>query len=156
MSVGQAEGIPLRSRPTSAFPGVHTGLMPSLSRDTRADSVFWGDHSKFAIKDQKPTLSPHLLSLKEGLGAMHFVVTQDTELDQEGRTSWAWVRSEISLKILAETQQIDEWAIDEWTQLWSVQIKSKHIKWINLNKYSLRADQVQGPLEKMAEGEDWL
>lgn len=50
------------------------------------------------------------------------------EIDQEDRTSWVRVRSEISLRILAGTQQTDERAKTQTQNSTLSQTKSNQIK----------------------------
>lgn len=88
MAAGRAEGMPLQSMSMFALPGVHTGLMPSL-RDGRADPVF-----KRALQDKLQSKSR---GLHHGPPPLSYE-TRAGELDQEGRTSRALVRSEISLR----------------------------------------------------------
>lgn len=80
MAVGHAEGRPLRSTPTFVFPGVHTGLISNLSRETVELTVCSKvTTSKFAIKEQKPApWSSSTQILEEGLGAVLFVAAQET------------------------------------------------------------------------------
>lgn len=55
MAVGWAEGIPLRSMPTFVFPGVHTGLMSNLSRETVELALCSeGTTSKLALNKRGP------------------------------------------------------------------------------------------------------
>lgn len=54
-AMGWAEGITLRSKPTFVFPGVHTGLMSGLSRETGELALCSeGTTSKLAINKRGP------------------------------------------------------------------------------------------------------
>lgn len=78
-AMGWAEGITLRSMPTFVFPGVHTGLMSGLSRETELALCSEGTTSKLAINKRGPIpWSSSIRPWEEGLGTMLFVATWDT------------------------------------------------------------------------------
>lgn len=100
MAAGRAEGMPLQSMSTFVLPGVHTGLMPSLSKETAELTPCSRGHHKSICNERAEVYTMALTHsvMRRGLGSNALCVhTGHCELDQEDRTSWARVRSEISL-----------------------------------------------------------
>lgn len=63
VAVGRAEGMQLKGMSTFVLPGVHTGLMPRLSRETvELTPCSGGTTSKCAMKEQRST--PRLSSIR--------------------------------------------------------------------------------------------